>query len=407
MRAGRFVQVQRKGAGLSWQEQLDELLSEGVAPVREREKNAFDEAAGSCAASIVIYGAGNLGRQTLAGLRDHGVEAIAFCDANPAIWNTQVDGLTVFSPQDAAAQYGRTAVFVVCVWHPDREHGLQSILDYLTSLGAERVVPFLLLFWKYPDTFLPYYFWDLPSRLLADAICIRQAASAFSDESSRDAFTRHLRLRINADFSALPAPAKEPTYFPRDLFTLRPDECFVDCGAYDGDTIREFVKQSGGRFRRIVAFEPDPQTADALQSIVQARPDLNSATTIHRAVLGTAPGVVRFQAAGSLVSAVCEEGGIEVEQTTLDDSVRSAAPTFVKMDIEGSEVAALEGGRKTIREHRPVMAICVYHRPDDLWRIPLLLHELEPGCSLALRMYWMDGFDTVCYAIPPDRRVSR
>jgi FkbM family methyltransferase len=382
------------------------MLSEGVLRARRRESAAFDQAAGKYAASIIIYGAGNLGRQVLKALREHGMEPIAFCDANAALWQTQVEGVSVWSPESAVRRFGKTAVFTVCIWHPVREGGVQSVLDYLRALGAERVVAFPVLFWKYPETLLPYYFWDLPSRLIENAASVREAAAALSDDASRDAFVRHVRFRVLSDFSCLPPPAKEPAYFPQDLFSLLPNECFVDCGAFDGDTIREFINQSGGRFRRILAFEPDPKTFQALRLEIEARPEVSSRTALFSSVLGTSRGKARFAASGLLVSAVCDEGGIELERTTLDDCLRHDSPTFIKMDIEGSEIPALQGGRKTIKESRPVLAVCVYHRPEDLWRIPLLIRDLQPDASLALRMYWMDGFDLVCYAIPPHRLAN-
>ena len=89
-----------------------------------------------------------------------------------------------------------------------------------------------------------------------------------------------------------------------------------------------------------------------------------------------------------------------MEIVTLDEALEGVAPTYLKFDIEGSELDALEGGQETIRRHRPKLAVCVYHAPDHLWRIPLRLHELMPDSCLTLRTYNADGFDCVCYCIP-------
>jgi len=77
------------------------------------------------------------------------------------------------------------------------------------------------------------------------------------------------------------------------------------------------------------------------------------------------------------------------------------------MDIEGAEFDALRGARKVIERDRPLLAICVYHTQDDIWRIPLLIHEMVPGHHLFLRAYEGDGFQTVVYAIPPWRLIAR
>jgi FkbM family methyltransferase len=385
--------------------QLDSILSEGVQAARQRERTAFDSFAGGYADAIVLYGAGNLGRKALHGLCKHGVEPQAFVDRNPGLWGKSVEGVPVFSPEEAARKFGKSAAFVVCVWHPDREHGVQHIIEHLGALGAERVTSFVPLFWKYSQHFLPYFFWELPSRLLAAEGKLRQAFAEL-DGDSRSVFTSQLRMRTRADFSSSSVPSPPPAYFPADLFKLCTDECLVDCGAFDGDTIRAFVEQSGGAFRRIVAFEPDPQNYRELQKTLAADGRLNGRTTVYNAAVGFSAGTVRFAATGRDNAAVTADGAVEVECRTLDETVAEERPTFIKMDIEGSEHAALTGGCQTIHRDQPVLAVSVYHQPHDLWDLPLFMRELEPDSRLSLRMYWRDGFDLVCFAVPPARRES-
>jgi hypothetical protein len=73
------------------------------------------------------------------------------------------------------------------------------------------------------------------------------------------------------------------------------------------------------------------------------------------------------------------------------------------MDIEGAEMGAIEGAQDLIRRSQPLLAICVYHTPTDLWQIPLKIHQLAPQHSLFLRPHVADGWDLVCYAVPPER----
>ena len=100
--------------------------------------------------------------------------------------------------------------------------------------------------------------------------------------------------------------------------------------------------------------------------------------------------------------ALCAQGDTEVQCAALDELLADETPTFIKMDIEGSEIDALRGAAATIRRCSPKLAVSVYHRPDDLWKIPLLLKELLPNSKLTLRSHMLDGFDTVCYCIPKD-----
>ena len=94
------------------------------------------------------------------------------------------------------------------------------------------------------------------------------------------------------------------------------------------------------------------------------------------------------------------QGEHEVQCVTLDELLARESPTFIKMDIEGSEIDALHGAAATIRRCSPKIAVCVYHHPDHLWQIPSLLRQLLPNSNLTLRSHMLDGFDTVCYCIP-------
>jgi FkbM family methyltransferase len=384
-----------------WQEQLESTLAESVSSARVRERQAFDQVAGPRVQSIVLYGAGNLGRKVLAGLRRHDIEPIAFADANPSLEGKQIDGVPVFSRGAAALKFRREAVFVVCVWHPHRARGIQDIIGHLSRMGIERVTSFVPVFWKFADEFLPYYLWDLPSKLLAQGTAIRQACLLL-EEDSRGQFASQVRFRSQADFSCLPSPSSGRAYFPEELFDLRKDECFVDCGAFDGDTIRDFVVAAEGQFRRIVAFEPDPINFRALRSSVDTHGPLKDRITVYQAAVGASVRKVHIVATGQGSSAI-GDGDVEVACETLDNVLWDDTPSFIKMDIEGFEPEALAGGKGTLERSRPVLAVCAYHRQDHLWTIPLLLHDLQPQSRLNLRMYWRDGFDLVCFSVPPSR----
>src|SRR5580704_14831234 len=98
------------------QEQIQELLREGRAGAIHREKTAFDDAVGPLGRSLVLFGAGGIGRKTLAGLRKIGIEPLAFADNNTALWGSKVNGVPLMSPQEAASLYARSAAFVVTIW---------------------------------------------------------------------------------------------------------------------------------------------------------------------------------------------------------------------------------------------------------------------------------------------------
>jgi len=380
--------------------QFEAILSESVEHASLREREAFDQLAGPFAKSIVLYGAGNLGRNALRALRKQGMEPLAFSDANPALSGTKIEGVAVFSPRDAVAKFGRSAVFVVCIWHPERRSGVQQIVDTLTGLGAEVVSPFILVFWKYAELFLPHYFWDLPSNHLSRRVDLHRAFEMLADEESKRQFVADLDLRVNAKFLSGPVVDHGRQYFPRSLFRISPDECFVDCGAYDGDTIKDLVRESGGAFKKVIAFEADPANFSQLQQFVSRHPQIASRVLLRQEAVGRSAGTVRFAATASANASVSRTGETVVKCVALDDVLASEKPTMIKMDVEGSELDALQGAESTIKKHQPLLAICAYHRPADLCEIPFALKGFEPESRLYLRSYAMDGFDTVSYAAP-------
>ena len=391
--------IQAAGPGA----RLEELLAEGEPAAARREREAFDRAAHPFADRIVIYGAGALGQRTLNGLRANGLDALAFTDRSPAAWSRKIGGLRVLSPEDAAREFGSEAAFVIAVWHPAASGGMSAIAAGLTALGCCRVLPLVWLYWKFPGTFLPHYLWDLPSRVLRSASEVRQAYTIFEGRRSQAEFLRQIELRLTGDAGRVRAPDGETQYFPSRLFRPREDECFIDCGAFHGDTATEFADWTGGRFRSAWAFEADPSNFEALERTVAADSRLRGRVCARREAVGARRSKVRFTGSGLSGSAISESGDIEVDCVRLDDALAGEAPTYVKMDIEGAELDALQGASGILSQNRPLLAICAYHAQDHLWRIPLFLQTLEPAAQFALRMYRVDGFDLVCYAIPSDR----
>jgi FkbM family methyltransferase len=178
----------------------------------------------------------------------------------------------------------------------------------------------------------------------------------------------------------------------------------VDCGAYDGDTIRGFLEQSKGRFRKIVAFEPDPESFRRLSETVASLLRGDS-IELHQAATGAEKGVVAFNADGSLGASVGSRA-LAVDCVTLDEVLQDAAPTYVKMDVEGAEIDTIRGASRIIRDHAPVLAVCSYHTQDHLWAIPRLIHSIRPDYRFYIRPHLMEVWDLVCYAIPPERGIS-
>jgi FkbM family methyltransferase len=274
------------------------------------------------------------------------------------------------------------------------------------SLGCVKVLPVSKLRWKYPDTFLPFFWEDLPHKVYEQAAAVKAASTLWSDEFSRREYAAQIRWRTRGDFDGLAAPVPEESYFPGDLFSLSREERFVDCGAYDGCTVKSFLKRSEQTFGRIIALEPDSTSCQRLRDYLLSLPaDVRDRIEVLEMAVGSRRETVRFNAIGTVLSAITSEGGVEVSCAPLDELVGGIRPTYIKMDIEGAEPDALMGAKQILREYQPILAICVYHHHDHLWRIPLLIHEMNEGYRFYLRPHDCDGFQLVCYAVPPNRSL--
>ena len=391
--------------------ELAELLAEEIGDARRRESTTYSRATGERADRIVLFGAGGLGRRTLAGLREVGVEPFAFADNRAELWGETVDGLRVMSPGGAAEEHGTTAAFVVTIWGANKPHRLEHTVAQLVDLGCEVVVPVSWLQWRHADHLLPHYAQDLPSRLLAQAADVRRAFTLLSDELSRREFVDQVRWRLTGDPGGLGHPVAGPQYLVDDVARPIPNEVIVDCGAYDGDTLMSWLHHRGPTFGRYIALEPDPNSREQLEALVNGLPDeVRSRVVVRPEAVASVPGTATFAATGTASSSVGVAGdGITVELARIDDilgDLGGPAPTFLKMDIEGAELDALSGAARTITDDGPMLALCVYHRQDHLWRVPLAVAAMRPDHQLFLRPHNEEGWDLVLYAVPPWRALG-
>ena len=223
---------------------LEQLLDEDVFAVRERAATAFDATEKRIKTDgLILFGCGVFAKRILKGLRKIGIEPLGFSDNNQKIWGNTVEGLTVFSPEEAAGTYPRS-VYMVTIWSDMIGHPVDEVEEKLHSYDGDiQVVSFFHLFWKYPHLFLPYFGIDTPDKTIDEEDKILECFSLFEDDLSRKEFIAQIRWRLWADHKGLTPPGPHTQYFPDDLFKINEGEVFVDCGAFDGDTLKNFLKK--------------------------------------------------------------------------------------------------------------------------------------------------------------------
>lgn len=389
---------------------LEDLLSETIDAAEIRERSTYIQAAGDLANRIVLFGAGGLGRRTLAGLRKAGVEPLAMVDNNPERWGSDIEGVEVLSPELAAERFASSATFVVTIWGAGSPHRFEQSKAQLNKLGCAIVVPVAWLYWHYSDELLPFYALELPSKLLAAKDRVLMAFELLGDDFSCHEYVNQVRWRLSGDPSCLGHPVGGRQYLVADIATPHPGDIVLDCGAYDGDTMRDWIAERGPSFSAYIALEPDPLSRARLEaSLSELPPDVANRVTVLAYSVSRTSGHATFAVSGSLSSALTSEDGLRVECRSIDDLAREiapAVPTFIKLDIEGAELDALAGGAQLIASAQPMLAIASYHCQDHLFEVPLLIHELLATHELYMRPHNEEGWDLICYAVPASRAIG-
>jgi FkbM family methyltransferase len=388
---------------LSSADALASLLALDCEAVVAQQREQWPRAAGAKGSQIVVFGAGTLGRYVLEGLARAGVRPSAIADNASDRHGTQIDGIDVLSPEQAAARYGDRATFVISTFNTSGPRA------QLSALGV-TAVPYAWLFAHLPGAMLPYYCLDHPRTVFDETAAIRRAFALMAGEDDRAAFVRQLRSRLFLDFDCpLPQTARmrQTEYFPPDVYRLLPDEVLVDCGAFDGDTVRRFLELRGDAFRRVYACEPDPANRARFEAWTATLPAARrEKIRVEAVAVGAARGRARFAATGTVFAGVDAAGGFEVDIVPIDELTAGAPPTLIKMDVEGAELEALDGARRTVAGTPPVLAVCIYHRCDHLWQVPLRIAAMTEGYRFHLRAHAEDCWDACCYAVPQDRDIS-
>lgn len=217
-----------------------------------------------------------------------------------------------------------------------------------------------------------------------------------ADDLSRETYAAALSSKLGGDPERLYEVWRKDQYFPEGIIGLTDSEVFVDGGAYTGDTLLAFLRKTKNRYTRCCAFEPEPENMAKLAALA-GRQRFRDVSIIGKALWSGAE-VLRFSgAAGSAGSSISGTGTAAVETDTVDRAAPDA--TYIKLDVEGAELEALKGAAETIRRNRPKLAVCLYHKPEDLFEIPLFIRSLAPGYRFFLRQHQPVSCELVLYAV--------
>lgn len=270
-----------------------------------------------------------------------------------------------------------------------------TALRKLTQLGLSCLDYFR--FQKYSGLAVkPVDFLDAARRDLRQNLAQYQwLHGRLQDDRSRKILEALLNFRCSGDLGFMKdlGPAQDRQYF-EDFLELRPGEIFVDAGGFDGQTTLEFIRRCP-EYRRVHFFEPEENNVELARTRLAGCRDV----VFHLCGLDADRKTLRFSSGAGSASRVNAAGDVEIQVDALDLLVPEPV-SFIKMDIEGAEGAALTGAREHIRQDHPKLAVCGYHKYDDLWRIPEQVLAIREDYGLCLRHYTDGLHETVLFFIP-------
>lgn len=229
--------------------------------------------------------------------------------------------------------------------------------------------------------------------------------SNFEDEISKNTLENVILGRLTANLDYFRQICTEDQYLPKDIINLDSNEFIVDAGAGIGDTLIELYDRLGDNYEHIYSFEPDDKCYLKASSVI-----LNNnmkKVTIFKKGLWSNDSILYFKESDIQGSSKTVENNnnlylTEIEVVTLDSIIKTPI-SFIKMDIEGAELDALKGAQKLIKKYKPKMAICVYHKNEDIIEIPNFIKSLVPEYKFFLRHHNISGTETVLYAVIRDK----
>lgn len=333
------------------------------------------------------------GRRYLLGRNEHSTEVMKTIDIEGVIDDFAEAGMRWHGkPVLKTEQVPDNAIIVNCAMCT----APVSAAKQLKKIETASVLPLADLCRYQPDRFqLPEFISSTRKEVTNNLSAWKNIAKTFNDEESRRTLDNLLYYRLTGDYSSMLSYSVRPQqqYF-EPFLGLSEGIVFVDAGGFDGDTTEQFCKRYP-QYKHVYLFEPSAKNlAKARQRLAHFR----DITFIDEG-LSDHQGVLAFSAEAGSAAAVAENGCYQIQVTTLDQRVDEKV-SFIKMDLEGWELHALQGATRHIMEEKSLLAIAVYHEAADFRKIFEYVTALHSDYRVYLRHYTEGWSETVMYFVP-------
>ncbi len=219
---------------------------------------------------------------------------------------------------------------------------------------------------------------------------LEYAYSLLADSQSKKVFENIVKYKLTGKLDYL-FDAETDKSEAYGLLGLKSAESYMDLGAYNGDTVKEFLNIVH-TYRKIIAVEPDKKNFKKLTNTAGKLAN----TALYNAAVSDRDGKIEFAMRSGRNSVI--GNGTVIDAYTVDTIASSDNITYIKMDIEGEEINAVHGAQKTLKRCKPKLNIAAYHKNADIFAIPILLKSIVPDYKIYLRHHpYIPAWDTNYY----------
>ncbi len=321
---------------------------------------------------IVLYGMGNGADKIIDWCEAHNVQVAGIFATDEFVRYQNFRGLIVQKYSDIIAKHGKD-ILIVLAFASEREEVLARFEEL--AVQHEVLAPHLPLF---DETELVSREW-----LAKYESELQKVYDALADDKSRAVFAATLNYKLSGKVQYLFESTTPRQADLQELFTFTEDEVYMDLGAYNGDTVQEFLQLTSNKYQHIIAVEPDRRNCRKLAAMAESLGKI----TVEQCGVWSEAGELGFSDSGGRQSTFLAVNKQSVAVNAIDNLTQGLPVSYIKMDVEGAEVQALAGGKQVIAGNKPKMFVAAYHYDVDLFRLPLLLWELVPQYKIYLRKH--------------------
>lgn len=331
---------------------------------------------------IVLYGMGDGADKVLSAFEKYDIKVSGVMASDDFVRGQSFHGFTVKRESVLEQELGD---FTVALCFASQ---LPEVMDYIKGVANRHstLVPSVPVFGNvlFDDDFIKQNKSD-----------IENAYNLLADDLSRKVYENVLLFYYTGKIELLDEITTDKDEAFNNILKLGSNETYVDLGAYNGDTINEFLYYAGSNYRKIIAFEPNEKNFRKLKAncIDIQNIDLWQLGAYNKNT------ILEFNNKAGRNSAICSNG-TKTQVAAVDTILCGIAASYIKADVEGADFETLEGMKNTLKNFKPKLNFSAYHRFEDIFRLALYINKLNPSYKIYLRHHpYIPAWDTNLYCV--------